>query len=209
MATDHDTHRMQRLQVTFAELKAALLEADMNERRLEPDIVQWPTDIGFVIGPSNEWVAEVIHSMPDDGQLDDDTFGNRDFKAVSPELRERAMALVRDQQRLLTGWRPSMLDLSTAPVITPDTMFVTHQGVISVVSVINLVGHVRNVPGGGPDRRRITSPVAAFDADRFAWVRTLSRFYRLDRGQAGSRPNGWATDSEASNGNNSVDGDER
>ena len=206
MTTDHDTDRMQRLQMTFAELKAALLEADMNERRLEPHMVPWPSDIGFVIGPSNEWLAEVIHSMPDDGQLDDNTFGNRDFKAVSPELRERVMVLVRDQQRLLTGWRPSTFDLSTAPVITPDIVFVTPQGIISV---INLVGHVRNVPGGGPDRRRITSPVAAFDADRFSWVRTLSRFYRLDRGQSDSRPNGWPTDGEASNGNDSVDGDER
>ena len=206
MATDHDTHRMQRLQVTFAELKAALLEADINERRLGPHMVPWPTDIGFVIGPSNEWLAEVIQSMPDDGQLDDNTFGNPDFEAVSPELRARVMVLVRDQQRLLTGWRPSTFDLSTAPVITPDTVFVTHQG---INSVINLVGHVRNVPGGGPDRRRITSPVTAFDADRLAWVRTLSRFYRLDRGQTGSRPNGWPTDGEASIGNNSVDGDDR
>ena len=206
MATDYDKHRMRRLQVTFAELKAALLEADINERRLEPHMVQWPSDIGFVIGPSNEWLAEVIHSMPDDGQLDDNTFGNPDFEAVSPELRARVMVLVRDQQRLLTGWRPSMVDLSTAPVITPDTVFVTHRGIISV---INLVGHVRNVLGGGPDRRRITSPVTAFDADRFSWVRTLSRFYRLDRGQAGSRPKGWPTDGEASNGNDSVDGDER
>ena len=144
--------------------------------------------------------------MPDNGQLDGNTFGNPDFEAVSPELRARGIALVRDQQRLLTGWRPSMVDLSTAPVITPDTVFVTPQGIISV---INLVGHVRNVPGGGPDRRRITSPVAAFDADRFSWVRTLSRFYRLDRGQAGSRLSGWPTDGEASTGNNSVDGDER
>ena len=206
MAADYDKHRMRLLQVTFAELKAALLEADMNERRLEPDIVQWPTDIGFVIGPSNEWLAEVIHSMPDDGQLDDNTFGNPDFEAVSPELRARVMALVRDQQRLLTGWRPSTFDLSTAPVITPDTVFVTPQGIISV---INLVGHVRNVPRGGPDRRRITSPVTAFDADRFAWVRTLSRFYRLNCAQAGSRPNSWPTDGEASGGNNSVNGDER
>jgi hypothetical protein len=206
MATNDSIHRMRRLHVTFAELKAALLEADINERRLEPHMVPWPADIGFVIGPSNEWLAEVIHSMPDDGQLDDNSFGNRDFKTVSPELRARVMVLVRDQQRLLTGWRPSMVDLSTAPVITPDTVFVTHQGIISV---INLVGHVRNVPDGGPDRRRITSPVAAFDADRFAWVRTLSRFYRLDRGQSGSRPNSWPTDGEASSGNNSVDGDER
>ena len=176
MATDHDTHRMRRLQVTFAELKAALLEADINQRRLEPHIVQWPSNIGFVIGPANNWLLQVLNG----------TDGLGDSDVPDPELRVRIAVLARDQQRLLAGWRPSAIDLASAPVITPDTVFMT-PGLS--VHVVNLVGHVRNVPGGGPDRRRITSPVAAFDADQFAWVRTMSRFYRLDRGQAGSRPN--------------------
>jgi hypothetical protein len=205
MATDHDKHRMRLLQVTFAELKATLLEADMNERRLEPHMVQWPSDIGFVIGPSNEWLASVS-SRPSHHDGSNHAFRDSGIDAIDPELWMRVGALVRDQRRLLSGWCPSMIDLSNAPMITPDTIVVTSG---SIARFINLVGHVRNVPGGGPDGRRITSPVAMFDADRFVWVRTLSRFYRLDRGQAGSRLSGWPTDGEATSGNNAVDGDER
>jgi hypothetical protein len=205
MATEYDKHRMRRLQVTFAELRAALLEADMNTRGNEVHLVQWPSDIGFVIGPSNEWLASVSNraNHHDRGGY---AFRDSEIGVVDPELLARISELVSDQQRLLAGWRPSPSDLASAPVITPDSVFVTP---LEVVHVINLVGHVRNVPGGGPDRRRITSPVTAFDADQFKWVRTLSRFYRLDRGQAGSRPDRWPTDGEASRGNNSIDGDER
>lgn len=205
MATDRDIHRMRRLQVTFAELKATLLDADMNERRNEAHIDQWPADIGFVIGPSNDWLASVSSSASYHGS-GTHAFRDSEIDRVDPELLGRVGALMRDQQRLLAGWRPSTIDLASAPVITPDTVFVSR---LQVVHVVNLVGHVQNVPGGGPDRCRITSPVAAFDADRFAWVRTMSRFYRVEQGITGSRLSGWPTDGEASIGNNSVDGEER
>jgi hypothetical protein len=149
-------------QLTRAELVSALMEADQRERAYHPQGHAWAVDIGFAHSPGSVWLSWVV----------------LDVMAGDDRDEQRLMdVLERDQRRLIQGWRPGHLELVDAPIITPDTVLMTSK---ADDQIINLAGHVRKVPGGGPDRRRITSPVIAFDAARFEWVRTLSRFYRLE-----------------------------
>ena len=75
------------------------------------------------------------------------------------------------------GWRPSKSDLKTAPTLT-DWRFVDHtkrgQG-------IRLEGLCRDHPVMLGRRFITTSHIVAMDLDHFKWVRTLSRFYKLNR----------------------------
>ena len=177
MASNSLFHTLTRHRLTSATLICALIEADRCERtrhslgdgRTEGrtsanngERPVWPSDIGFALGPMNEWLIQIMQ----------DEIGTN-----HPAPIQRMCLLERDQQRLLTGWRPTWFDLEDAPSITPDTLFVTSS---DECRLINLAGFVKNVPAGSPDRRRVTSLVVAFDAARFEWIRTLSRFYRLD-----------------------------
>jgi hypothetical protein len=149
-------------QLTRTELIALLVQADLKERLHHPPDRNWPADIGFAHSPGSVWLSWVVHDV----MASDDTIE-----------QQRMTVLDRDQHRLIAGWRPGHPELVDAPVMLPDTILVTSR---ADDQIINLAGHVRNVPGGGPDRRRITSPIIAFDSARFEWVRTLSRFYRLE-----------------------------
>jgi hypothetical protein len=187
MANDNMFHTLTRHRLTSATLVSTLVEADRCERtRHSPEggsaknhkhenngsrhfrcehsesAYRLPSDIGFALSPMNEWLIKMLQE---------------EIASDDPARWQRAMSLEQDQQRLLEGWRPTSLDLEYAPSITPDTLFVTSG---DECRLINLAGFVRNVPGGGPDRRRVTSLVVAFDSARFEWIRTLSRFYRLD-----------------------------
>jgi hypothetical protein len=177
MASSSLFHTLMRHRLTSATLISALIEADHCERTrhlLEDGTTEertsanngerpvWPSDIGFALGPINEWLIQILQD---------------EIATNHPARIQRMSLLEQDQQRLLAGWRPSSRDLETAPGITPDTLFVTSG---DECRLINLAGFVKNVPGGGPDRRRVTSLVVAFDTTRFEWIRTLSRFYRLD-----------------------------
>jgi hypothetical protein len=180
-------HTLKRHRLTSATLISSLIEADRCERtlRLPEDgsaknnrhenngsehlrrgrlgsAHLWPSDIGFALSPANEWLIQIMQD---------------EIATNHPARIRRVVSLEQDQQRLLAGWRPTSNDLADAPSITPDTLFITSG---DECRLINLAGFVRNVPGGGPDRRRVTSLIVAFDATRFEWIRTLSRFYRLD-----------------------------
>ena len=161
MANDQDIWVSNRRQPQFDELRTALYNADRAERELVGWADLWPDDIGFVLAPMNAWLSQML-----------------DFEKASVDLarQTRAMSLERDMERLMAGWRPTAPDLADAPTIKPEAFTIERPD----SWLINLVGFVRNVPGGGPDRHRITSPVVAFDADRLKWVRTVSRFYRID-----------------------------
>jgi hypothetical protein len=177
MANDNLFHTLTRHRLTSATLICALVEADRCERaRHSPEDVKerrhrhehdgsdhlWPSDIGITLGPANRWLIQMLQE---------------EMASDDPARWQRAMSLEQDQQRLLEEWQPTSFDLEDAPSITPDTLFVTSG---DECRLINLAGFVRNVPGGGPDRRRVTSLIVAFDAAQFRWIRTLSRFYRLD-----------------------------
>jgi hypothetical protein len=177
MATINLFHTLTRHRLNSATLISALVEAGRCERaRHSPEDVKqlrrrhehdgsdhlWPSDIGITLGPANRWLIQMLQE---------------EMASDDPARWQRAMSLEQDQQRLLTGWRPTSNDLEDAPSITPDTLFITSG---DECRLINLAGFVKNVPGGGHDRRRVTSLVVAFDATRFEWIRTLSRFYRLD-----------------------------
>jgi hypothetical protein len=187
MASNSLFHTLTRHRLTSATLISALIEADRCERTLrspkdgsaknnrhENDGSEhlrrghsgsahlWPSDIGFALSPANEWLIQIMQD---------------EIATNHPARIQRMSLLEQDQQRLLAGWRPNSRDLADAPSITPDTLFVTSG---DECRLINLAGFVTNVPGGSPDRRRVTSLVVAFDAARFEWIRTLSRFYRLD-----------------------------
>jgi hypothetical protein len=187
MANENMFHTLTRHRLTSATLISALIEADRCERtlrspedgsaknnrhenngreHLEREHLRrehlWPSDIGFALSPANEWLIQIMQD---------------EIATNHPARIQRVVSLEQDQQRLLAGWRPNSFDLETAPGITPDTLFVTSG---DECRLINLAGFVKNVPSGGPDRRRVTSLVVAFDATRFEWIRTLSRFYRLD-----------------------------
>jgi hypothetical protein len=187
MANDNIFHTLTRHRLTSATLICALVEADRcertprsrgdsssDDRRSENNRSEhsgsnhsgsahlWPSDIGFGLSPSNAWLIQIMQD---------------EIATNHPARIQRMSLLEHDQQRLLAGWRPNSRDLDDAPSIIPDTLFVTSG---DKCRLINLAGFVRNVPGGGPDRRRVTSLVVAFDAAQFRWIRTLSRFYRLD-----------------------------
>ena len=173
--------------LTVASIRSILLQADLSERlrrHEEHNTTEqnpkdqytenqyakarrtqdqfWPDEIGFTLSPTNHRLVQMLREERLSGDL---------------ARRQRVLSLERDQQLLLAGWQPTALDLDAAPSITPDSLLVT---VTDASHIINLAGFVRNVAGGGPDRRRSTSLIVAFDADRFEWVRTLSRFYRLE-----------------------------
>jgi hypothetical protein len=187
MASNSLFHTLTRHRLTSATLISALIEADRCERtprsrgdsssdnrRSENNRIEhsgsnhsgsahlWPSDIGFVLSPSNAWLIQIMQD---------------EIATNHPARIQRVVSLEQDQQRLLAGWRPTWFDLEDAPSITPDTLFITSG---DECRLINLAGFVKNVPGGGPDRRRVTSLIVAFDTARFEWIRTLSRFYRLD-----------------------------
>jgi hypothetical protein len=177
MATINLFHTLTRHRLNSATLISALVEAGRCERaRHSPEDVKerrhrhehdgsdhlWPADIGITLCPANRWLIQMLQE---------------EMASDDPARWQRAMSLEQDQQRLLAGLRPTWLALEDAPSITPDTLFVTSG---DDCHLINLAGFVRNVPGGGPDRRRVTSLIVAFDSARFEWIRTLSRFYRLD-----------------------------
>ncbi len=187
MASNSLFHILTRHRLTSETLITALIEADRCERTLrspedgsaknnrhennESEHLArrhlgrahlWPFDIGFALGPANEWLIQIMQD---------------EIATNHPARIQRVVSIEQDQQRLLAGWRPTSFDLETAPSIAPDTLFVTSG---DECRLINLAGFVKNVPGAGPDRRRVTSLIVAFDAARFEWIRTLSRFYRLD-----------------------------
>jgi hypothetical protein len=146
----------------LAELSSLLIEADLRQRSLYPRNQFWPVDIGFAHSPMSEWLIRVVQDV-----MDSDDRGEQRCMAV----------LEHDQHRLLGGWRPGTATLDHAPSIRPEKI---NSASNAECQIIYLTGFVRNVAGGGPDRRRITSPIIAFDAARFEWVRTLSRFYGLE-----------------------------
>lgn len=93
-----------------------------------------------------------------------------DPATLSRELAERLRTLSDDVERIDRFGSVSMIALHTAPRIDDWTVVRTALG-------IRLVGRMTGHPLLG-DRTATTSPLWFADPDG-AWVRTLSRFYRL------------------------------
>jgi hypothetical protein len=89
---------------------------------------------------------------------------------ITPDLARRLRALADDCDRFELGRPVSSLLLQKAQLLEDWVPAATPQGV-------QLIGHVTGHPQLG-DRAIATSPVWFADPDG-AWVRTLSRFYRL------------------------------
>lgn len=90
--------------------------------------------------------------------------------SITPGLADRLRALADDCERLRRRGAVSSMSLQTAPVIDDWATLLTPLG-------IQLTGHVIGHPLLG-DRAIVTSPVWFADPNG-AWIRTLSRFYRL------------------------------
>ena len=88
------------------------------------------------------------------------------------DLARRLRALADDCNRLALGHPVAPAILQKAPLLDDWIPAVTPEGV-------RLIGHVTGHPIHG-DRRVMTTPLWFADPDG-AWVRTLSRFYRLGR----------------------------
>ncbi len=87
--------------------------------------------------------------------------------------RNRIDWLIADLERLSSGWRPPQSVLLRAPVITPV-------GIATFdIDVAVLRGTIQNHPVLNNTLTGQTSPVAAFDARAFTWLRSTSRFYRI------------------------------
>ncbi len=86
------------------------------------------------------------------------------------DLARRLRALADDCNRLTLGHRVPPTILQKAPRLDDWFPAVTPEGV-------RLIGHATGHPVHG-DRRVMTTPLWFADTDG-AWVRTLSRFYRL------------------------------
>ncbi|HZV04659.1 MAG TPA: DUF6634 family protein [Gemmataceae bacterium] len=89
---------------------------------------------------------------------------------IKPDLTFRLRRLAEDCGRLELGVPVSQLELNKAPLLEDWGPTVTPQG-------LRLVGYATGHPVFG-DGAVMTSPVCLADPDG-AWVRTLSRFYRL------------------------------
>jgi len=100
--------------------------------------------------------------------LDRLTPDGRSHRARLAEMRD-------DLERLHAGWLPDERDLADAPSLS-DWRSVTIFG----ARLPSLVGSIRNHPVlTGPSV--LTSAVVAYDGACFAWARTISRIYALDR----------------------------
>jgi hypothetical protein len=89
--------------------------------------------------------------------------------------RKRLADMLHDLERLHAGWVPDERDLAGAPCLSAwrsvrpfGSRLPVLTGVIEAHPVL-----------AGP--LIVTSPVVAHDGRTFRWVRTISRFYRLDR----------------------------
>jgi hypothetical protein len=89
---------------------------------------------------------------------------------VTPDLGRRLRALADDCDRLERGRPAPPVLLQKAPLLTDWVPALTPQGV-------QLIGHVTGHPLLG-DCAAATTPLWLADPDG-AWVRSLSRFYRL------------------------------
>jgi hypothetical protein len=97
---------------------------------------------------------------------------------ASRRQRERLADMLRDLDRLRGGWVPSNHELGAAPRLT-------HWRSVAIFGsrLPALYGLCEGHPVLG-SRAIMTSPVAAFDSERYEWARTVSRFYRLSRPSA-------------------------
>jgi hypothetical protein len=89
---------------------------------------------------------------------------------ITPDLVRRLCALTDDAARLLHSRSVSPVLLKGSPLLEDFVIAQTPLG-------LQLIGHVSGHPRLG-DRMAATSPLWFADPDG-AWVRTLSRFYRL------------------------------
>jgi hypothetical protein len=89
---------------------------------------------------------------------------------IEPDLAKKLRTLADDLERIRVGGAPVATDLSEAPLI------VDWRPVISPLG-LRLTGFVAGHPRLG-NTRAMTSQVWAAGPDG-AWIRTLSRFYRL------------------------------
>jgi hypothetical protein len=89
---------------------------------------------------------------------------------IKPDLAARLRALADDCERLELGLPVSQLLLNEAPLLEDWSPTVTPQG-------LRLVGYATGHPLFG-EGAVLTSPLCFADPEG-AWVRTLSRFYRL------------------------------
>ena len=89
---------------------------------------------------------------------------------VTPDLRRRLRDLADDCDRLERGRSVSPAPLQKAPLLEDWVPAITPQGV-------QLIGHVTGHPLLG-DCAAVTTPLWFADPNG-AWVRSLSRFYRL------------------------------
>jgi hypothetical protein len=89
---------------------------------------------------------------------------------ITPDLVRRLRALADDAARLLQSRSISPVQLKGSPLLED---YVTAQTPLG----LQLIGHVSGHPRIG-ERMVATSPLWFADPDG-AWVRTLSRFYRL------------------------------
>jgi len=92
-------------------------------------------------------------------------------KAKLPRLVATAERLATDLRRILDGKGPSADELERAPTI--------ENWHIGMRPVYVLFGHAFGHPLLG-DREVMTSPIWVFEPEA-GWVRTQSRFYRLER----------------------------
>ncbi|HEY9216110.1 MAG TPA: DUF6634 family protein [Ancylobacter sp.] len=97
-------------------------------------------------------------------------FAFLDPAAITPDLAHRLRALATDCERLRQRGSVSPIELQSAPRIDDWVIMQTPLG-------IQLMGNVTGHPLLG-DRAAVTSPLWFADAGG-AWIRTLSRFYRL------------------------------
>lgn len=97
-------------------------------------------------------------------------FSFLDPAAITPDLAGRLCALAADCERLRQRGSVSPIELQSAPRLDDWVILQTPLGV-------QLMGNGTGHPRLG-DRAIVTSPVWFADPDG-AWIRTLSRFYRL------------------------------
>jgi hypothetical protein len=89
---------------------------------------------------------------------------------VEPELAMKLRILADDLERIAAGKAPTAVELAGAPTLSGWRCVLTPVG-------LRLIGHVKGHPRLG-NTKEMTSQLWAAGADG-AWVRTLSRYYRL------------------------------
>lgn len=88
--------------------------------------------------------------------------------------RERLADMLHDLERLHEGWLPEERDLVEAPCLA--SWRAIHVFGSRLPAIAGIVDAHPVLPGPVI----VTSPVVAYDGRTFGWVRTMSRFYRLD-----------------------------